>query len=99
MSGNESVTLMDSQRYPKVTLNVSISPWVADVLNKKEYMVLEFLLIGFNVKTISDIQRGNIKTISSRKMSIYRKLSIISDTTLYRDLLEQNAIVLSKLDI
>lgn len=99
MSGNESVTVMDFQRYPKVTLNVSISPWVADVLNKKEYMVLEFLLIGFNVKTISDIQRGNIKTISSRKMSIYRKLSIISDTTLYRDLLEQNAIVLSKLDI
>ncbi|AVH83716.1 LuxR C-terminal-related transcriptional regulator [Citrobacter sp. Ce006] len=99
MSGNESVTVLDSQRHPKVTLNVSISPWVADVLNKKEYMVLEFLLIGFNVKTISDIERGNIKTISSRKMSIYRKLSIISDTTLYRDLLEQNAIVLSKLDI
>lgn len=52
MSGNESVTVLDSQRHPKVTLNVSISPWVADVLNKKEYMVLEFLLIGFNVKTI-----------------------------------------------
>ncbi|GJL47032.1 TPA: hypothetical protein U2L65_001690 [Citrobacter farmeri] len=96
MSGNGSVIVMDSQRHPKTTLNVSISPWVATVLNKKEYIVLEFLLIGFNVKTISDIQRGNIKTISAQKMSIYRKLCIISDTTLYRDLLEQNAIVLSK---
>lgn len=96
MLGDKLYSSMNSRLYSRVTLELSISPWVSEVLSKNEYLVLEFLLIGINVKTISSIQRKNIKTISSQKMSIYRKLSIISDTTLYRDLLEQNAITLSR---
>lgn len=96
MSGNDSDVTFPSPEYPRITIKVTINPWVSETLNKSEYAVLEFLLVGINVKTISDIQQRSIKTISSQKMSVYRKLSIISDMTLYRDLLERNAIVLSK---
>lgn len=76
----------------------NLRPWVAEVLTPGEMRVLKFLLTGKSLTAIAELKGRSIKTMSTQKIRLYRKLNIVSDLMLYKNLLEQNAITFTKMD-
>ncbi|BFT83977.1 hypothetical protein ACTZGH_22435 [Enterobacter ludwigii] len=75
---------------------VSLRPWLAEILTPGEYIVLGFLLNGKSLTAIASLRKRNVKTISTQKISLYRKLKIVNDLLLYKTLLERDAITLTQ---
>lgn len=55
-------------------------------LTKQELVVLSFLLKGVTASDISKRLNKSTKTVSAQKASLYRKLGVRNDLTLFRDL-------------
>lgn len=64
-------------------------------LTKQELVVLSYLLKGVTPSDISKKLNRSQKTISAQKISLYRKLKVRNDLTLFRDM--ENRGVLKRL--
>lgn len=58
-------------------------------LTSTEKQILEYLLQGYSITEISRIKHRTIKTVSTQKVCLYKKLNIKNDLTLFRDLMER----------
>lgn len=83
-----------SEQRRDVQYQVNLRPWVSEVLTTGECTLLEHLLTGKSLTVIAAAKGRDIRTMSTHKINLYRKLGITSDLTLYKNLLEQNAIML-----
>ncbi len=66
--------------------NSDVVLFLPDVLSEQERCILHFLLCGMNVTLIAKNQNKSVKTISTQKASIYKKLKIKKDITFWQDL-------------
>ncbi|MEH4929613.1 hypothetical protein [Enterobacter cloacae] len=79
----------------RIAFQIIIYPWVKNKITPAENLILGALLKGDALVDIAVRRNRDIRTISTQKKTLYRKLKICSDTTLYRDLLSQNAIFMT----
>lgn len=67
------------------TLSVDLS---GCMLTPKEKEVIRLLLAGHDVMTIGRLKQRSVKTVSSQKLSAYKKLGVKGDITLFPDLIK-----------
>lgn len=94
IAGNNQAHETDRLERSIKKYQVSISPWVAEVISPCEMKVLLALLAGESLSDIAVARSRSVKTMSTQKRRLYEKLKIESDMMLYKNLLEQNAIML-----
>ncbi|KEL36204.1 bacterial regulatory s, luxR family protein [Escherichia coli 5-172-05_S4_C1] len=68
------------------TLSVDLSDCT---LTPKEKEVIRLLLAGYDVMAIGRMKQRSVKTVSSQKLSAYKKLGVRGDITLFPDLIQR----------
>ncbi|MBH5326261.1 helix-turn-helix transcriptional regulator [Salmonella enterica] len=76
--------------------NVDITLILPDTLTPAELSLLRMLVQGMSVSEIAQMRDRSVKTISSQKAKLYRKLGIRNDLVLWLDLLLRYRVVLAE---
>lgn len=58
-------------------------------LTPKEKEVVRLLLSGYDVMTICRMKQRSVKTVSTQKVSAYKKLGVRSDVSLFQVMMKQ----------
>ncbi|MCZ8781143.1 LuxR C-terminal-related transcriptional regulator [Escherichia albertii] len=66
--------------------DITVHIWVCSSLTEAECQVFELLVKGHSVSRISKNRFRSVKTVSTQKHQIYKKLGIRSDITFWLDL-------------
>lgn len=72
------------------TLSVDLSDCT---LTPKEKEVIHLLLAGYDVMAIGRMKQRSVKTVSSQKLSAYKKLGVRGDITLFPDLIQRRGML------
>ncbi|OSK88086.1 helix-turn-helix domain-containing protein [Escherichia coli] len=68
------------------TLSVDLS---SGRLTRKEKEIIRLLLAGYDAMTVSILTERSVKTVSTQKLSAYKKLGVKSDLTLFPVLIKR----------
>ncbi|EPR5618056.1 helix-turn-helix transcriptional regulator [Escherichia coli] len=70
-----------------IEYDVIVHIWIYTPLTKIECSIFELLVKGYNIAHMAQYRNRSIKTVSSQKHQLYKKLGIRNDVTFWIDII------------